>query len=85
MQDLFRRPCRDCGPVSLVLSLSLSALEGHGRDELIHFVGQPLLPRLFVLLQGRRDLQRRETLIITENRKIMFFFTGWSLFSQIPS
>lgn len=35
---------------------SLSALKGHGRDELLHLVGQPLLPRLFILLQGCGDL-----------------------------
>lgn len=66
MRDLFSfffhfgRSCRDRGPVSLSRSRSLSALERHGRDELLHLVGQPLLPCLFVLLQGCRDL-RRET------------------------
>lgn len=63
MRDLFARSCRDSGPAALVLSLfqlgSLSALEGHGRDELLHLVGQPLLPRLFILLQSCRDLYRR--------------------------
>ncbi|TNN43428.1 hypothetical protein EYF80_046357 [Liparis tanakae] len=34
--------------------------EGHGGDELLHLVGQPLLPRLLVLLQGRGDLEGRK-------------------------
>lgn len=33
-----------------------SALEGHSGDELLHFVGQPLLPGVVVLVQGCRDL-----------------------------
>lgn len=69
------------GPVEIVvLSLSVkrggggggspSALEGHGRDELLHLVGQPLLPRLLVLLQGGCDLlQKRENWDQTTTKK----------------
>lgn len=71
----FGRSCRDCGPVSLGKTGgwgggSPSALEGHGRDELLHLVGQPLLPRLLVLLQGGCDLlQKRENWDQTTTKK----------------
>lgn len=49
---------------------SLSALEGHGRDELLHLVGQPLLPRLFVQLQGGCDLlQKRKKKLGSNTRR----------------
>lgn len=61
MQDLLGRSCRDGGPVSLSSSRGLlSTLEGHGRDELLHLVGQPLLPRLLILVQGCCDLGEKE-------------------------
>ena len=42
------------GLLLLLLSLVLS---GHGGDQLLHLVGQPLFPGLLVLLQGGRYLR----------------------------
>ena len=39
----------------------LSALQGHGGDELLHLVAQPLLLGLLVQLQGSCDLEREES------------------------
>lgn len=37
-----------------------SAVQRHGRDQLLHLVGQALLPGLLVLVQRRRDLCRKD-------------------------
>lgn len=47
----------------------LSALEGHGRDELLHLVGQALLPGLLLLLQGRCDLCTKQSPVLEAHRR----------------
>lgn len=49
-----------------------SALQRHGGDELLHLVGQALLPGLLVLVQRRGDLRpkdKRRPLQTTQKRK----------------